>query len=170
MADFYDRVLKAGLLRGTARAGAARAQLNEAEHVKALTTLLTDAGQSVPLPEDFAFTWPGKTFESTGAAATAGAGIEAAVLGAYLTAATAVSIPSYRMLFARALAAEAQHLAVLSWVADGKPVGNSFPEALDPRGGDEPTGALPWLDGSSRRSSSPPCSPRRPAPSATRPG
>ncbi|MGE5273076.1 MAG: hypothetical protein ACM3QU_04785 [Verrucomicrobiota bacterium] len=34
-------------------------------------------------------------------------------------------------LFARALAGEARHPAVLAWVAAGKPAGNSFPPALD---------------------------------------
>ncbi len=131
MADLYGRMLQAKLVRGSAREGASRARFNEAEHVKALGTLLTDAGQSVPAAEDFAFAWPKKTFSSTEAAVSAGAQIEAAVLGAYLTAATTVSVPSYRTLFARALADEAQHLAVLTWVAQGKPVGNSFPQPLD---------------------------------------
>ena len=42
-------------------------------------------------------------------------------------AATTISVESYRSLFARALADEARHLAVLSAVATGKPVGNAFP-------------------------------------------
>ena len=41
-----------------------------------------------------------------------------------------ISVESYRSVFARALGDEARHLAVLSGVANGKPVGNAFPEAL----------------------------------------
>ena len=41
-----------------------------------------------------------------------------------------ISVGVYRSLFARALADEARHLAVVSWVATGKPVGNAFPLAL----------------------------------------
>jgi ferritin-like protein len=130
MADYYARLLKTGLVHGSARSGATVARRNEGDHVKAFTTLLTDAGQSVPVADDFAFAWPAKTFRSLGAAAETGANIEAAVLGAYISAAVSISVESYRSLFARALADEARHLAVLTWVASGKPVGNSFPPAL----------------------------------------
>jgi ferritin-like protein len=131
MADYYARLLRAGLVHGSVRSGATVACRNEAEHLKGFATLLTDAGQSVPVADDFAFAWPAKTFRSLGAAAEAGTTIEGAVLGAYISAAVSISAESYRSLFARALADEARHLAVLTWVASGKPVGNSFPPALD---------------------------------------
>jgi hypothetical protein len=131
MADYYRRILAAGLLHGSARDGATTARRNEREHVAALSTLLTDAAQSVPLAEDFEFAWPRKTFASLGAAGSVGAKIEAAVVGAYVSAAATITVPSYRSLFARALADESRHLAVPSWVATGKPVGNAFPVALD---------------------------------------
>jgi hypothetical protein len=131
MADYYAKVLEAKLFRGSALEGATRARFNEGEHVRALSTLLADAAQSVPAAEDFEFAWPKGTFDSLGAAAGAGARIEGAVVGAYVSAAATMSVESYRSLFARALADEAQHLTVLSWVANGKPVGNSFPQPLD---------------------------------------
>ena len=53
------------------------------------------------------------------------------MVGAYVSAATTISLESFRSVFARALADHARHLAVLSWVANGKPVANSFPAALD---------------------------------------
>ena len=130
MSDYYARLLRAGLVHGSARNGATVAHRNEGEHVTAFATLLTGAGQTVPGADDFAFAWPSKTFRSLGAAAETGAAIETAVLGAYLSAATTISVESYRSLFTRALADEARHLAVLSWVSTGKPVGNSFPQAL----------------------------------------
>ena len=130
MADYYARILKARLLHGSARNGATVARRNEHDHVAALATLLTDAGQSVPAAEDFEPTWPPSTFRSLGAATAAGTKIEAAVLGAYLDAATTITVESYRALFARALADHAQHLAVLSWVSTGKPVTAAFPPAL----------------------------------------
>lgn len=131
MADYYTRLLKAGLVHGSARNGAALAHRNEGEHQQAFARLLVDAGQTVPVAEDFAFTWPRKTFETLGAAAPAGVTIETAVVGVYVSAATAISLEAYRAVFSRALADEARHLAVVSWVASGKPVGNSFPVALD---------------------------------------
>jgi hypothetical protein len=131
MADYYACLLKAELVHGSARNGATVAHRNEWEHVAAFARLLTDAGQGVPAAEDFAFVWPAKTFTSLGSAAETGAAIEAAVLGAYISAAGTISVEAYRSLFARALADEARHLAVLTWVAAGKPVGNSFPPALD---------------------------------------
>jgi hypothetical protein len=131
MADYYARLLKAGLVHGSVHAGATAAQRNEGEHVVALATLLTDAGQTVPEADDFAFAWPAKTFRSLGTAAETGAKIEAAVLGAYISAAATIAVETYRSLFARTLADEARHLAVLTWVAAGKPVGNSFPAALE---------------------------------------
>jgi hypothetical protein len=131
MADYYGRVLKAGLLHGSPQNGATVARRNELEHVAALATLLADAGQSVPAAEDFEFAWPDKTFASLGKAASTGVRIETAAVGAYLSAATTITVESYRSLFARALADHAQHLTVLSWVATGRPVANSFPAALD---------------------------------------
>ena len=131
MADYYARLLKAGVVHGSARNGATVARRNEGEHVTAFAALLADAGQTVPEAGDFAFAWPAGTFRSLGTAARAGAAIESAVLGAYVSAAATISVESYRSLFARALADEARHLALLSWVGTGKPVGNSFPPALD---------------------------------------
>ena len=131
MQDFYARALAAKLFVGTAKNGATHARFNEGEHVKALSTLLTDAGQSVPLPEDFAFQWPKGSFRSAGAAAKTGIAIESAAIGAYVSAATVITIPSYRSLFARILADEGQHLAMLSWLVRGRPVGISFPPAVD---------------------------------------
>jgi Na+(H+)/acetate symporter ActP len=128
MADYYARILKADLLRGSARNGATVARRNESDHVAALATLLADAGQTIPVADDFEFSWPARTFRSLGDATSAGT--KAAVVGAYLTAATAITVESYRSLFARALADHAQHLAVLSWVSTGKPVTGAFPAAL----------------------------------------
>ena len=130
MADYYARILKAGLLHGSPRNGATAARRNEGDHATALATLLTDAGQTVPVGEDFEFAWPARTFRSLGDATITGAKIEAAVIGVYLTAATTITVESYRSLFARALADHAQHLAVLSWVSTGKPVATAFPAAL----------------------------------------
>ena len=130
MADYYARLLKADLVRGATKGGATAAHRNESQHAQAFAKLLTDAGQGAPAPEDFEFAWPRKTFETLGAAAAVGVQIESAVVGAYVTAATTISVESYRSVFARALGDEARHLAVLCGVASGKPVGNAFPDAL----------------------------------------
>ena len=44
MADYYARILKAGLLHGSARNGATVARRNEYDHVAALATLVLGVG------------------------------------------------------------------------------------------------------------------------------
>ena len=148
MADYYARLLKAELVHGRRRAARPRPAGTRASTRRPSRSCSPTPVRPPRPPRTSSSRGRAKTFETLGAAAAAGVQIESAVVGAYVTAATTISVESYRSLFARALGDEARHLAVLSWVASGKPVGNAFPDAL---GLEDATtaGALPWLGGSS---------------------
>lgn len=129
--EFYAKTLAARLVTGGHARELARAALNTTEHASALGKLLTDAGQTAALEEDFAFAWPDGTFASLRSATAAGLEITQALLGVYLSAAASISIASYRTLYASMAANLAQQVGALSQLSGGRVVGISFPPALD---------------------------------------
>ena len=131
LADFYARTAAAKVVTGTALQNVKRAGLNAAEHATAQAKLLTDAGQTAAVAEDFEFAWPDGTFESGKSAAATGLQIAQPVLGVYLGAAATISIASYRTLFASMAANVAQQVGFLSQLAGGRIAGISFPAAVD---------------------------------------
>ena len=128
--DFYAGVTDAKLFGGEAQHNMTAGGRSASEHAAALGQLLSDAGQAPALAEDFEFAWPEGTFVSKEATA---AGLEVArtLLGLYLTAATAVLVPSYRVLFTSMAANLAQQVAALSEAQGGRITGVSFPAAID---------------------------------------
>ena len=129
--DFYARAADARLFAGGAAADISRGRLNAAEHAAALSGLLTGAGQTPAVEEDFEFAWPQGTFRTRRAVATTGLEITRPVLGTYLTAASAITIPSYRTLFASMGANMAQQVAALSLLSGAGVIGVSFPPAVE---------------------------------------
>jgi hypothetical protein len=129
--DFYAKVAAAKLTGGTAARNLARGGLNAAEHSTALANLLTDAGQTAAVEEDFEFAWPDGAFANTKSATTAGLNVTQPLLGVYLSAASAATIPSYRTLFASMAANVAQQVGSLTQMTGGRAVGISFPPAVD---------------------------------------
>ena len=129
--DFYAKVTDAKLFGAEAQHNMTAGGRSASEHAAALRQLLTDAGQTPALVEDFEFAWPEGTFDSKDATAAAGLGVARTLLGLYLTAATAVSVPSYRVLFTSMAANLAQQAAALSQTLGGRITGVSFPAAID---------------------------------------
>ena len=129
--DFYAKTGAAKIVAGPSLRDVARAGLNATEHATALAKLLTDAGQTAALAEDFEFAWPNGTFATAKSAGATGLEIARPVLGVYLSAAATVSIASYRTLFASMAANVAQQAGFLSRLAGGRTVGISFPAAVD---------------------------------------
>jgi hypothetical protein len=129
--DFFTETAAAKLFVGAAARECARAGFNAGEHAAALSKLLTDAGQTAAVEEDFEFAWPDGTFATKKAALAAGRTVTRTLLGVYLGAAGAISIASYRMLFASMAANLAQQVAALSQLSGIRAVGISFPPALD---------------------------------------
>jgi hypothetical protein len=129
--DFYVKATAAKLARGSAARSLARGAFSANEHAGALGKLLTDAGQTAAVKDDFEFVWPQGTFAGAGAAAKAGLKVTQALLGTYISAATTISIPSYRELYASMAANVAQQVGALSAFGGGSVVGVSFPPAVD---------------------------------------
>jgi hypothetical protein len=129
--DFYAKLAAAKLVTGSNARNLARGAFNANEHAAALGKLLTDAGQTAAVEEDFEFAWPEGTFAKVHTAAVAGLTIAQALLGTYVGAAAAISIPSYRSLYVGMAVNLGQQVGLLSALAGGRAVGVSFPPALD---------------------------------------
>ncbi len=131
LADFYARATTAKLATGATARDLAHGALSAAEHAAALAKLLTDAGQTASVAEDFEFAWPDGTFATRRAAGRTGLEIARPLLGVYLGASIGVSTASYRTLFTMMAANVAQQVAALSRLSGGRMVGISFPPAVD---------------------------------------
>lgn len=129
--DFYAKAQAAKVVHGTAAKELVRGQLNAGEHQSALAKLLTDAGQTASLPEDFEFVWPKDGFASAKSISALGLEVTQPLLGAYLGAAATISILSYRTLFSAMAANLAQQVGALSSMSGGHIAGVSFPPAMD---------------------------------------
>jgi hypothetical protein len=129
--DYAAKTTAAKLFKGAAAKDVERTGFNAGEHAAALAKLLTDAGQTAAVEEDFEFAWPEGTFSSKKSALAAGVKVTENLLGVYLGAAGAISLASYRTLFASMAANLAQQVAALSQLSSGRAVGISFPPALD---------------------------------------
>jgi hypothetical protein len=130
LADFYGRAVASKQFSGVELAALRRARFNAGEQLAALSRILSDGAQPVAAAADFTFTYPLGAFGTRTSIAKTGSAIEQAVLGAYLSAAVSVSVPSFREVFARVIASTAEHVSVLSRIAFGRPIGNSFPELV----------------------------------------
>jgi len=129
--DFYTKAQAAKVVQGAAAKELARGELNAGEHQTALAKLLTDAGQTASLPEDFEFVWPKDGFKSAKSISELGLKVTQPLLGVYLSAAATISILSYRTLFSAMAANMAQQIGALSSMTGGRIVGVSFPPAMD---------------------------------------
>jgi hypothetical protein len=125
--DFYARAIAAKKLTG-ARANVLREGRTAAtRHAAALADLLTGAGDTAPLEEDFEFAWPRSSVASAPATVKTGVTLLRALLGAYQTAAVTASVPDYRVLYASLGASLGQQIGALSAPAGAEP----FPVATD---------------------------------------
>jgi len=128
--DFYGKALAAkrfgGLHANVLRQGRRAAN----NHATALSNLLTGAGDTPPLKEDFEFAWPKRTFATAQQTVKTGLTVLGALLGAYQSAAATSSVVEYRILYASLGASVGQQIGALS--ALWAPVGaKSFPVATD---------------------------------------
>ena len=128
--EFYNRAIASKKLRGAEVAYLRRALFNEQEHLKAMSEVLTGAGQTASTADDFTFTFPKGTFDSRESIAKFGVQLETVFVEAYLGAVGQLAAPDLKVTAARIAANEAQHQGVLMDIADGHPVGVSFPLAV----------------------------------------
>ena len=128
--DFYGRAVAAKRFRAPGLDVLRRAQANEAEHLTAVSGILTGAGQVPATADDIDFAYPARTFASAEGIARVGQKLEQLALGAYLGAVDGVRATALKQPLARIAACEAQHLAAFRGEATGHELGQSFPPAL----------------------------------------
>jgi hypothetical protein len=125
--DYYARALEAEVLEHPRTLVLKRGRAAATWHAKALSELLTGAGDAAPDPEDFEFEWPSRTFRSEKTMVDTGLGVLRALRGVYQTAAATASAPTHRVLYASLAASVSQQIVGLGGPAFTEP----FPVALD---------------------------------------
>jgi hypothetical protein len=130
-AEFYTHAIAADTLGEAETGHLKRALFNEQEHLKAVTEILTGAGQTAATADDFTVAFPRRSFDSPGSIARLGVTLETAFVAAYLGAVDAFSAADLKTTAARIAANEAQHLSVFANLAANRPVGVSFPSPID---------------------------------------
>jgi hypothetical protein len=128
-ADYYARALEADQLGADVRRTFRSGQSASLAHARAISDLITGAGDTPATSDDFAFEWPAKAFETAAAVRKTGLDVLRPTLGAYQSAVAGVSESSYRVLFASLVASLGQQIGALVG-----PVGERvepFPPALE---------------------------------------
>jgi hypothetical protein len=125
--DFYAKAIEAKLVSGTTTIALKHGRSAAGWHAKAQSDLLTSAGDVAPLPEDFDFDWPSRTFKTEAAMVATGLAVLRALRGVYQTAAATASEESYRVLYASLAGSVSQQIVALGGAAAAEP----FPVALD---------------------------------------
>lgn len=129
--DFYAKAIAANAFKGDGNRALRRGRVAANRHAAALGALLTGAGQTVPVADDFEFVWPDGSFATARRAGVAGLTVLRPTLGAFQTAASSVSEPSYRTLFASLVASVGEQIGVLAGLSSDALGAEPFPVALD---------------------------------------
>lgn len=124
-ADYYARALEADKLGAEARRALRNGRTAASLQARALSDLITGAGDTPATAEDFSFAWPDGAFATAASIRKTGLAVLGAVLGAYQSAAASVTQPSYRVLYASLVASVAQQIGALGGGTQ------PFPVALD---------------------------------------
>jgi len=128
--EFYNQAIASKQLGNGEAKYLKRAQFNEQEHLKAVSDVITAAGQTPSTSDDFTITFPKNSFATAGSIAKLGTTLETAFVGAYLGAVDGLGDAGLKTTAARIAANESQHLSVFSDLSANRPVGVSFPEPL----------------------------------------
>jgi hypothetical protein len=125
--DFYLRALNAQKFRAVGHKYMRAAFVNEVDHYRSVSAILSGAGYNPATAEDFEFTYPKGSFKSRGAIARLGRQLETTVLGSYLGAVAGVQSQPLLQPLARIAASEAQHLTLWGFQLGGRPISAAFP-------------------------------------------
>ncbi len=128
-ADYYARALEADQLGAEARRTLRSGRSASLAHARAISDLITGAGDTPAAGDDFAFEWPAKAFDNAAATRKTGVEVLRPMLGAHQSAVSAVSEPSYRVLCASLVASVGQQIGAL--VGSVGERAEPFPPALD---------------------------------------
>jgi len=130
-AEFYTQAIASKKFAPDGTKNLNRALFNEQEHLKAVSGIISGAGQTPSTADDFDIAFPKDTFASRGSIAKLGVALETAFVGAYLGAAASFADPGLKLTAARIAASESQHLSVFGELAADRPIGISFPSPID---------------------------------------
>jgi hypothetical protein len=130
-AAFYSQAIDSNQFKGDELKYLKRALFNEQEHLATMSQIIAGAGQTPSTSDDFTITFPDGSFASRESAARLGAVLETAFVSTYLGAVDEFAPPDLKSTAARIAANESEHWSVLSDLAFGRPIGNSFPAPID---------------------------------------
>jgi hypothetical protein len=128
--DLYSQALEAKLLRGPGYRLLRQGRSAATRHARALSALLEGAGDTPPAEEDFAFTWPARTFRTADSILSTALGVLRALQGSYETGAVSASVASYRVLYSSLAVSAGQQIGAFTALS-GKAELHPFPVALD---------------------------------------
>ena len=128
LADYYGRALRAGRLGPAARPTLQRGRSASTLQARALSDLLTGAGDTPATAEDFEFVFPAASLATAAAIRRTGLTLLNAPRGAYQSASATTSESSYRVLVASLAASVAEQVGALAPPGAGV---ESFPAALE---------------------------------------
>jgi hypothetical protein len=127
-ADYYSRALEGGKLADaglTLRSGRAASLA----HARALTDVISGAGDTPATADDFEFAWPRNAYATAARTRRTGVDVLRPTLAAYQSAAASATMPSYRVLYASVAASVAQQIGALAGPLGGRT--EPFPPAMD---------------------------------------
>jgi hypothetical protein len=125
--DFYLRAMNAHKFKPVGQKYMRAAFLNEIDHYRSVSGILSGAGFSAASAEDFEFNYPRNSFKSRLAIARLGRQLETMKLGSYLGAVAGVQTQALHQPLARIAASEAQHLSIWGFQLGGRPISAAFP-------------------------------------------
>jgi hypothetical protein len=116
-----------GIWSGTERAALQAAARQKSAHVRQLIAAL---GADAPAGDDYSVQLPGNAFRTRAGTLSLGMRLERLLVGVHLSGTTFTADSASRLLLARLLANDAQHLAALR-ALDGRPMAGGLPEPVD---------------------------------------
>lgn len=126
--DFYDRAIASHRFHRAERDYLREVRSAERAHYAALAAALVDLP---PLPGDFRFLYPPRTFTAVERISDLGVKLETIFVGVYLGAVEAIVDPALHVLAAQIAAAEGRHAGVIDAMAGSFSAGTDFPTPLD---------------------------------------
>ena len=103
---------------------------DEQRHLDSLSVQLSNAGQDPATAGDIDFSYPKKTFASTGDILRHATAIEALMVGAYIGALASITTPELRLPIAQIAVNEAQHASAVAHWRGGPVIGAALAPAL----------------------------------------
>ena len=130
-AEFYTQAIASKKYGAAVSKDLRRALFNEQEHLKAVSEVISGAGQTPSTADDFDIAFPKNTFATRGSIAKFGVALETTMVGAYLGAVGSLDNPDLQTVAAQIASCESHHLSVFGELAADRPLGLSFPVPLD---------------------------------------